>query len=539
MPFNAQSMTIVKSKEEAPLKSMSIDRMIMPASRKKRQDWNLVNDLSAQSKINILTKEKKLCKQKIKTLTVRGEGLDKNKWNDKIRRQKGVKLVFGPTKKWNLKVNKEIDLIYEQESDDVIINDDYNNVKGPEMRPITATIIKVKEEEDTSSVSSYDVFQNVIVKRTNYEFGLGSTSNLLKKYGTYQLGFGNEGIGLLKDRKDLEFGINGIGGGKRSLEFGMTGIGSSSSLIRNKRNLDLGIGGFGVTSGLLKDRKDLDFGFGGSDLIKGTKNLEFGISNVGLGSGLLKDKNEFGYEFSFRNGVSGSNLLQNKEGFDVGLSGTFGRNSGGYKYEYSGPSNNKNIIKQTKIITGNSPVIFNDSGANAGISISKNVSAENYNLTNLPSFGEQNKQNVFKLRVSSNSENEQKNKYDKTVKTLANQTKNLIESVNMNTNNTNSMNAAMNSINTNSMSANTNIINGVNNMNAAMGSMNSMSSMNAAMGNMNTMNSMNAAVNRMNARNINMGMNMRDTRNVIIGDKKMKKIEFIRDEPEQKNYLRV
>ena len=43
----------------------------------------------------------------------------------------------------------------------------------------------------------------------------------------------------------------------------------------------------------------------------------------------------------------------------------------------------------------------------------------------------------------------------------------------------------------------------------------------------------------MNARNMNIGMNMRDTRNVIIGDKKMKKIEFIREEPEQKNYLKV
>ena len=564
VPFNAQSMTIQKSKEQAPLKTISIDRMLMPASRKKRQDWNLVNNLSSQSNVNILTKEKKLCQQKTKTITVKGERPNLNKWNDTIRRQKGIKLVFGPTKKWNLKVNKEIDLLYEQESDDVIINDDYNNVKGPEMRPITATIIKVKEEEDTSSVSSYDVFQNIIVKRTNYELGLSSSTNLLKKYGAYQLGFGSGGNGLLRDRKDLEFGINRIGGGKGSLEFGMAGLGSSSSLLRNKRNLDFGIGGLGITSGLLKERKDLDLGFGGYGLTKGKKNLDFGISNVGLGTGLLKDKNDFGYEFSFRKGVTGSSLLQNKEGYGIGLGmegGKLGKNTGyRYEYEYSGPSNNRNIIKQTNIITEKSPVIFNGSSANAGISFSKNVTTENYNLTNLPSFGEQNKQNVFKLRVSSNSENEQKNKYDKTVKTLADQTKNLIENVKVNTINTNTMNAAMNSINSNSMGVNN--INAVNNMNvatgslnamsstnAAMGSMNAMSNMNAAMSNINTMNNMNAAEN-MNVRNMNMSMNrnmrdprnmniMRDTRNLIIGDKKMKKIEFIREEPEQKNYLKV
>ena len=37
--------------------------------------------------------------------------------------------------------------------DDVIINDDYNNIKGPEIRPNTATIIKVNEKDETSSVS--------------------------------------------------------------------------------------------------------------------------------------------------------------------------------------------------------------------------------------------------------------------------------------------------------------------------------------------------------------------------------------------------
>ena len=585
-------MTIGKPRIKGPLKNISTDRMLMPASRKKRQDWNVVNNYSTQSTINILTKEKKLCEQKTKTITVIGVSSNKNKWNETIRKQKGVKLGFGPTKKWDLKVNKEIDLEYEQESDDVIINDDYNNVKGPEMRPVTATIIKVKEEEDTSSVSSYDVFQNVIIKRTGYEFGLGGSA--LKKgglggYGAYQLGLGSGGIGgigLLKDRKDFEFGMNGmgvgkrtlefgmsgIGGGKRTLEFGMTGIGGGTSLI-DRRNLDYGIGGIGFGSGL-RERKDLEFGIGGlrtsPGLIRDKKILDFGISNVGVGSGLLKDKSGFGYEFSLRNG-GGSGLLQTKEGLDVGLgmSGEKVRKSGGvkYEYEYLNPSNSKTVITQTKIINEKSPRIYNSNGniLNSGISMSKNsygditknVTEENIKLANLPTLGEQGKQNVFKLRVSSTSENEQKNKYDKTVKSLASQTKNLIGNGNINTmsassmnagmniRNSNSMNAAMNSMNANNMSSNSmNVMNAaMSNMNA-MGSINSMNSMNAAMNSMNAINNtMNAAMNSKNVRNMNMGMNMgmnmRDTRNIIIGDKKMKKIEFVREEPEQKNYLKV
>ena len=550
VPFNAQSMTIYKSKEKGPLETISTDKMLMPASRKKLQDWNTVNDLSTQSTINILTKEKKLIEQKTKTITVRGVAANKNDWNDKLRRQKGFKFGFIPSKKWNLKINKEIDLFYEQESDDVIINDDYNNVKGPEMRPVTATIIKVKEEEETSSVSSYDVFQNVIVKRTNYEYGLGGlggNGSFFKKqggfggYGAYQIGLGSGGFGLLRDRKDLDFGINGIGGSKRSLEFGMTGIGSSN-LLRDKRNMEFEFGG--LTS-------------------KGKKNIDLG------------------YEFSFRNGAGGSSLLRSRDGYDIGLGisgGKVGKSGYKYEYEFSGPSNNKSSISQTKIITGKSTGgIFNGNNnvMNAGNSfnktdMNKNITGETFKFTN-SSFADQGRQNLFKLRVSSNSENEQKNKYDKTVKSLANQTLNLIGNVNMTTS-PNTMNAAMNNINVNSITSNSN--NSATNMNAIRGmnamsgmnidaesGMNAASSMNAGSGmnaegimrimsegrmnassgmrvgsNMNPISRMNA---EKNARNMNFGMKMKDTRNVIIGDKKMKKIEFIREDPEETNFLKI
>ena len=174
VPFNAISINIDKTKVEAPLENISLDKLDIPAAKKRREDWNLVNNLSNESTVNILTKEKILSEERIEAIASIAEG-DSNKWNDKIRRQKNVKLGFGPSKKsFVLNICKEIDIIYEQEADDVIINDDYNNVKGPEMRPITATIIKVKEEDDTSSVASYDVFQNLVIRKSNFDLNFTS-----------------------------------------------------------------------------------------------------------------------------------------------------------------------------------------------------------------------------------------------------------------------------------------------------------------------------------------------------------------------------
>ena len=57
-------------------------------------------------------------------------------------------------------------------------------VQGPMMRPVNATIIKVNEISDSSSVSSYDVFQNLMV-RTNFQFNLDNGSNFLKNLARF------------------------------------------------------------------------------------------------------------------------------------------------------------------------------------------------------------------------------------------------------------------------------------------------------------------------------------------------------------------
>ena len=55
VPFNAQSMTIEKTKIETPLENVSTDKLEMPATTKRRQNWNLVNNLSSESPIPILS----------------------------------------------------------------------------------------------------------------------------------------------------------------------------------------------------------------------------------------------------------------------------------------------------------------------------------------------------------------------------------------------------------------------------------------------------------------------------------------------------
>ena len=169
IPMHAQVLNIENAKLEKPLENIPLDRIDFPAVRNKKQDWNLVNDTTSETTINLLPKPKPLTEQKVRPITIPADNINNNNWNEKVRKQKGVKLAFPSNKNWFLDISKEVNLVFEQDSDDVIVNDDYNNVQNPQMRPIQATIIKVNEDDETSSVSSYDIFQNLIVKNTKYE----------------------------------------------------------------------------------------------------------------------------------------------------------------------------------------------------------------------------------------------------------------------------------------------------------------------------------------------------------------------------------
>ena len=216
VPFLANSMTIERTPCAKKLEKTT-DNLVMPPSRKRRQDWNLVCTPVTSISDNYLVKEKVLEQQKLNPITIIEDNQDKNKWKGDVRKQNGVKLLYPKqtkTKKFILSICKEINLFFEHEIDEVIVNDDYNNIQGPQMRPVVVTVIKVNEEDETSSVTSYDVFQNLIMKKTNinfeyegqnefknsYEFGKNISSS-----GNYEIVIGNK--------------INKIGGGYSSGQF--------------------------------------------------------------------------------------------------------------------------------------------------------------------------------------------------------------------------------------------------------------------------------------------------------------------------------
>ena len=196
VPTLAISFNLEKSDIKNKFNIVS-DNMTMPSERKRRPDWNLVNKASNEELINIFGKEKILVEQKVRPLSVFGEPKKPNRWNEIVRTQKGAKLVFEAKKikykksKWYLSVCKEINMFYEREADEVIINDDYNDIKGTQMRPIIVTVLKVNEDEETSSVTSYDVFENIIVKKSNIDINYNSGN----KFGI--------GVNALKNRIDF------------------------------------------------------------------------------------------------------------------------------------------------------------------------------------------------------------------------------------------------------------------------------------------------------------------------------------------------
>ena len=46
------------------------------------------------------------------------------------------------------------------------------------MRPIIVTVLKANEADDTSSIASYDVFQNLVIKKGTLNFELGKNRNI-------------------------------------------------------------------------------------------------------------------------------------------------------------------------------------------------------------------------------------------------------------------------------------------------------------------------------------------------------------------------
>ena len=246
IPFLANSMTIEGTAKSPQLEKASNELLIAPM-RKRRQEWNLVNTASSETSINYLTKEKILEQQNLNPIEITQQNIDKNKWKEIVRKQNGVKLIYKKQKmqKWLLSICKEINLFFEHEIDDVLVNDDYNTIQGSQMRPVVVTILKVnEEEEETSSISSYDVFQNVVINKSNLKYEYGTQSLLQNNYefnrniktgANYEINFGNKSNKISGTFGDGEF--SKFGKKEGSIKLRMEENNKKSQYDKTVRNL--------------------------------------------------------------------------------------------------------------------------------------------------------------------------------------------------------------------------------------------------------------------------------------------------------------
>ena len=128
----------------------------------KEKRWQNLNTF--KKNINYYGKKNPLCEKRVRSLIITGK--KKKEWNKINKKQKGVKLFFSLKKDWELDITKASNLFFEQEDEGIILNDDYNTINENEllMRPVQATILKVHDEDSSSSVSSYDFLQYIKTK---------------------------------------------------------------------------------------------------------------------------------------------------------------------------------------------------------------------------------------------------------------------------------------------------------------------------------------------------------------------------------------
>ena len=106
----------------------------------------------------------------------------KKNWNIFNINQRGIELEFSKKNNWNLGISQPNNFSfkkeneYENNNEEIILNNDYNTLREDHlrMRSIHATILKVHDDDSRSSVSSYDFLQYV---KTKNMIGINESQN--------------------------------------------------------------------------------------------------------------------------------------------------------------------------------------------------------------------------------------------------------------------------------------------------------------------------------------------------------------------------
>ena len=162
-PMTRKPFTI-RTEKNWPLSTTKGDKLTLKYAYRTK-DWNKLIKTRREVQINMAIRKRKkgaLSKQRVQPVIIKGT--NKNNWNDIIKKQKESNIKIDKTEKEdnNFTFAKGDEVYIENQSDEILVNDDYNIVEQNYARPIRANIHKVQEySEEESKSSDYNVLNGI------------------------------------------------------------------------------------------------------------------------------------------------------------------------------------------------------------------------------------------------------------------------------------------------------------------------------------------------------------------------------------------
>ena len=164
-PMSGRPFTI-RTEKNWPLFTTKGDKLTLKYAYRTK-DWNKLIKTRREVQINMAVRKRKkgaLSKQRVQPVIIKGTNKNKNNWNDIIKKQKESNIKIDKTEKEdnNFTFAKGDEVFIENQSDEILVNDDYNIVEQNYTRPIRANIHKVQEySEEESKSSDYNVLNGI------------------------------------------------------------------------------------------------------------------------------------------------------------------------------------------------------------------------------------------------------------------------------------------------------------------------------------------------------------------------------------------
>ena len=191
-----------------PVQPVKTNKLIL--DQEKTKNWN--DSVQKENKENIHFKQEKIQEEKkiinysltnVEKITFSGNGIKPKKWTP----------IPVSEKKMTIINNTEINSSSSGQS--IIINDDYNTNNEIKLRSIIVNVLKMREIEEDDTSESYDVFQNISIKKVEFINEIEKNMNEIadenvNKDEYYEIAFNsndkafNGRVRIKKEFKDIE-----------------------------------------------------------------------------------------------------------------------------------------------------------------------------------------------------------------------------------------------------------------------------------------------------------------------------------------------